>query len=79
MLSIACALENIMLSAVDIGLGTCWIGSFKGPTTEKKLGKILKIKPNEELIGSLAIGSPKKGVKPLKRSKKKINVVLKFV
>ncbi len=78
MLSIACAIENLMLCSVEKGLGTCWIGTFKGGKIEKELGRILKIK-EEELIGSIVIGYPKKGYKPLIRRKKKLNEVLKFI
>jgi nitroreductase len=76
--SIACAVENLMLSAVEKGLGTCWIGSFKEPSIEKKLKELLKTKPNEELIASILVGYPKKGYKPLIREKKKLSEVLKF-
>lgn len=77
--SISCAVENLMLSAVKKGLGTCWIGSFKEPSTEKDLKKLLKTKPDEELIASILIGYPKKGYIPLVREKKKLNQILKFI
>ncbi len=77
--SIACACENLMLSAVEKGLGTCWIGSFKEPNSEKALAKLLGIKKNEELIASLLVGYPAKDFKVLKRSKKKMDEVLTFV
>lgn len=77
--SIACAMENLMLCAVEKGLGTCWIGTFNGNKTQKELRKILKIKENEELVGSLVIGYPKRSYKPLIRKKKKLNEILKFI
>lgn len=77
-LSIACAFENLMLSSTEQGLGACWIGTFKGPKIEEELGKILQIKDNEELIGSLVIGYPKRGYKHLTKNKKKLNEILKF-
>jgi nitroreductase len=77
--SIACAAENIMLSAVQEGLGTCWVGSFKGPIVEKKLSKILSIQKNDELVASIVIGYPSKDFKPLKRTKKKVSEILNFV
>jgi len=75
--SISCAAENLMLSAVNMGLGTCWVGSFNGKP-EKKLNKILKTKNNEELVASIIIGYPKKEYQPLKRKKKQLKEVLKF-
>ncbi len=79
MISIACALENLMLCAVEEGLGTCWIGTFKGPKTEKKLGEILKVKKNEELIGSLVIGYPKKDNFPFNKKMKSLKDILRFI
>ena len=77
--SISCAMENLMLCAVEKNLGTCWIGTFNGIKTQKELRKILKTKDNEELIGSLVIGYPKKGYKPFNKKFKKLNDVFKFV
>ena len=77
--SIACAMENLMLCAVEKGLGTCWIGTFNGNKTQKELRKILKIKESEELVGSLVIGYPKKNYRPFNKKLKKLNDVLKFI
>ncbi len=77
--SISCAAQNIMLCAQEFGLGTCWIGSFNGPQIEPKLKTILNAKNDEELVCSLIIGFPKKGFKKLKRTKKKLNEIIKFI
>jgi nitroreductase len=77
--SISCAAQNLMLSAVNLSLGTCWIGSFKEENAEKALAKTLGVKKNEELIASILIGYPAKDFKVLKRTKKKMNDVLTFV
>jgi nitroreductase len=77
--SISLAVENIMLSAVEKGLGTCWVGSFNGPETGKKVKKALNVPKNQELVASFLIGYPKRGYKPLVREKKKLNEILKFV
>jgi nitroreductase len=76
---ISCAAENLMLSAVDLGLGTCWVGSFKEEKAEKELAKILGVKKNEELVASIIIGYPSKDFKVLKRTKKKLSEVMRFV
>ena len=77
--SISCAVENLMLSAVEKKLGTCWIGSFKYPEMETKLVRLLKAPKNQELTASIVIGYPKKGYNPLIRSKKKLQEVLRFI
>jgi nitroreductase len=77
--SISCAAENLMLSAVDFGLGTCWVGSFNGPQTEKMVREVIGARKDEELMASIIIGYPKKGYIPLKREKKKLKEVLRFV
>ena len=74
--SISAAIENLMLSAVEQGLGTCWVGTFKG--VEKQINKLLKTPKDQELITGLLIGYPKKAYKPLIRKKKKLNEILKF-
>ena len=75
--SVSCAIENIMLSAVNQGLGTCWIGSFK--IYEKEVKEILDAKEDEELIGALLIGYIDPEFKILKRDRKKLEEIMKFV
>jgi nitroreductase len=75
-LSISAAIENLMLSALEYNLGTCWIGSLK--KVEKEINHLLKIK-NKELIAGILIGYPKKNYKTLIREKKKLNEILKFI
>jgi|GEM_PF-1166159 len=78
-LSVAAAVENLILSATDNGLGTCWFASIKNiPGVEKKINSMLNIK-NKELITAILVGYPKKGYKPLKRKKKELKEILKFV
>jgi nitroreductase len=74
--SVAAAIENLMLSAIEEKLGTCWMGSFKG--IEKEINKTIGVK-NKELVTGVLIGYPKKEYKPLIRKKKKLNEILKFI
>jgi len=74
---ISCAIENLMLSAVESGLGTCWIGTLKDD--ESNIKKLMNIPSNQELIATIFIGYPKKGYKPLIRKKRKLSEILKFV
>ncbi len=48
-----CAMENIWLTAWDMGLGACWV--TVDVTTTRKL---LAIPENQKLLGSLALGYP---------------------
>jgi len=74
---ISCAIENLMLSAVEKGLGTCWVGTFKG--RENDIKKVLKISAEEELVAGILIGYPKKGYKPLEREKKKFEDICRII
>jgi nitroreductase len=76
-MSISAAVENLMLSAVNKKLGTCWVGSFRG--FEKQVNRVLKAKKDEELIASILVGYPKRGETSIKRPKKKLNEVMKFI
>jgi len=49
LLSVSAAIENLLLSATNHNLGSCWMGSFKDTPIEKKFKEILKIKKNQEL------------------------------
>ncbi len=52
------ALENMVLTAVNEGLGTCIVGSFN----EKDIKEALKIPDNFEVIAMIAIGYPKEKI-----------------
>ena len=56
LIDVAIALQHVALQAVEIGLGTCWIGAFD----EKKVKKVLKIPENEawEVVVCMAVGIP---------------------
>jgi nitroreductase len=51
---LAIALEHIVLEAVEIGLGTCWIGAFN----EDEVNKILKIPQDKKIVALLTVGIP---------------------
>lgn len=53
-LDVAASIENLMLQAVELELGTCWIGKVN-----KELAKeILKLPENLNVICAVAIGYP---------------------
>jgi nitroreductase len=53
-IDVALAVENMVLTAVSLGLGTCCVGSF----TEKDIKTALKIPENFEVLVMVAIGYP---------------------
>ncbi len=53
-IDVAIALEHICLQAADLGLGTCWIGSFDAD----KVRQILAIPEDIAIIELMALGYP---------------------
>ena len=53
-IDVAIALEHICLQAAELGLGTCWIGSFE----PAKVEQILNIPDDIVIIELMAIGYP---------------------
>jgi nitroreductase len=53
-IDVAIALEHICLQAADLGLGTCWIGSFDAD----KVRQILEIPEDIAIIELMTIGYP---------------------
>lgn len=50
----ALSLENMMLVATSLGLGTCWVGAFK----ENEIKKILNLSDNLRPIAIVPLGFP---------------------
>lgn len=50
----AAACENMFLEAVNLGLGTCWVGAFD----ERKAQQILNLSSNFRPVALLPIGYP---------------------
>jgi nitroreductase len=51
---LAIALEHVVLEAVELELGTCWIGAFN----EEEVKKILKIPQDRKVVALLTVGIP---------------------
>jgi nitroreductase len=51
-LNVAISIEHINLKAVDLGLGSCWIGAFDS----NEVKKIVEINDRYDIIALLAIG-----------------------
>lgn len=59
------AMEHIALEAVELGLGTCWIGAFY----QDKVKEILDIPEDKEVVALLTVGYPKEeGIKTPRKS-----------
>ncbi len=58
-MNVGIAISFMMLRAVELGLGTCWVGMFD----EGKVKELLDIDMNPELriVGLLAVGRPAEG------------------
>ena len=53
-IDVAIALDHISLAAVELGLGTCWIGAFN----EDKVKEILEIPEEVRVVELMPIGYP---------------------
>jgi len=69
-IDVSIALEHISLQAVELGLGTCWIGSFKPEEVKAALG----IPSDIAIIELMAIGYP--ADKPAKKSREPIEKIV---
>ncbi len=59
----AIAVDHMTLSAVEEGLGTCWIGAFD----EKKVKEILNIPDGVRVVSLLTLGYPSASPRPTPR------------
>ena len=62
-IDVAIALEHISLQATELGLATCWIGSFE----TEKVRAILEIPEGVAIIELMALGYPANGRRPTTR------------
>lgn len=53
----AIAMEHMVLQAVELGIGSCWVGAFD----EKKLSLMLGVPDDRRLFAVLILGYPKNG------------------
>ena len=55
---VSIAVENMVLAATSLGLGTCWIGGF----IENEVRKLLEIPEQFKIVVLLSVGYPRKKV-----------------
>ncbi|GAX60644.1 nitroreductase [Candidatus Scalindua japonica] len=61
--NVAIAVEHIVLQAVEIGLGTCWVRWYK----DKRVKEVLEIPDHIEVMALLAVGIPDEDPSPRPR------------
>jgi len=62
-IDVAIAMEHIALMATELGLATCWIGSFDA----EKVRQVLEIPKEVAIIELMALGYPEKGYRQTTR------------
>lgn len=72
--SAGAAIQNILLSAVDMGYGACWMSAPM--IAKEELEEILEIK-NSHLIAFVAVGLPSKDIKP--KQKKPVEEIFRLI
>jgi len=66
------ALQNMVIAAWAMGVGSCWIGDFK----EEKVKKLLSIPENWNVVALVSFGYPAE--KPHSRKKKSMEEIVGF-
>lgn len=77
---VSIAMEHMVLEATELGLGTCWVGSFN----EKEVKELLKIPEEYKIVALLAIGYPREKfdiqgkILHIFRKRKKLEEIVSF-
>ncbi|MDI3475016.1 MAG: hypothetical protein PWQ79_204 [Thermococcaceae archaeon] len=67
--SAAMAIQNLMLEAVELGLGTVYIGVTNFSGIEEKVRELAGLDENYYLVGVIPVGRARDEVKPRRRKK----------
>lgn len=67
------AVQNILLAATGLGLGTCWVAGDKKPYVHE-ISKILSVPQNIKLVALIAVGYARNAVPP--KAKRPLKEVL---
>ena len=70
----AAAIQNILLCAKSMGLGTCWCGAFD----EKKLSEVLKIPEKFRPVGLIPVGYPANDAYP-PQNRRPVEEIVTFI
>jgi nitroreductase len=52
------AVENLMLSALGLGIGSVWLGVYPQSDRIKRLGELLELSPNRVPLAVISLGYP---------------------
>jgi len=74
-IDVGIALEHMVLTAWELGIGSCWIGWFD----EKKVKRLLNISAGEEVISMVTLGYPEEGYVPRPKERKGLNEIVKIL
>jgi nitroreductase len=66
------AMQNMVIAAWTLGIGSCWIGAFN----EKKVKELLKIPEKWKVVALVTLGYPEE--QPKQRKKKPIEELFSF-
>lgn len=69
---VAIALQNMVIAAEALGLGTCWIGHF----IEEEVKKLLRIPEHMKVVAMITLGYPAE--KPSPRPKKSLEELIRY-
>jgi len=69
----ALAAQNLMLAAVEFGLGTCWIGFAQAWLASEEGRALLGLGASQMVVAPLAIGHPKASPPPVPRKAVAVN------
>ncbi|MCW3999611.1 MAG: nitroreductase family protein [Candidatus Bathyarchaeota archaeon] len=68
----AAAIENILLTAVSLGLGTCWIGAFR----EDDVRRVIHAPSDMRPVALIPVGYPDES--PLPRPRKPAEAIVRY-
>jgi len=69
---VAIALQNMVIAAEALGLGTCWIGHF----VEEEVKRALRIPEHMKVVAMITLGYPAE--KPSPRPKKSLEELIRY-
>ncbi len=69
----AAAIQNLLLTATDLGYGTCWVGAF----IDRKVSEALDLPWDERPVAMIPVGKPaEKSEAPHRRSREQIATII---
>ena len=75
LIDIGIACEHLVLQAVELGLGTCWLGWFN----EKALKKVLGLPKSKHVDVAISMGYPDKTAEPRKKTRKSLEEIRRYL